>query len=236
MNSIGFNASWDVAENFNLQARLPRFARAAVIRTTRITGGGETAFSLAGKVPSTGVRLRARRPDWVARTSGPRRSSSTTACRSRRARCSRPARRLTPTPAATRTTTSTRSSLGSQILRINYQEQNTEIKQTRFDGKFKFEDGSIVGLRRGDSRHADRMQLSSGSNLTMGDWGVGDTGTVPDMVALADAVQPHGCVQRLQPGWCSDRRLEGQCGRPRPVGHRTMATPTGRKLLLRMVS
>ena len=38
------------------------------------------------------------------------------------------------------------SSLGSQILRINYQEQNTDIKQGRLDGKFTFENGSTFGF------------------------------------------------------------------------------------------
>ena len=38
------------------------------------------------------------------------------------------------------------SSLGSQILRINYQEQNTDIKQARIDGKFTFENGSTFGF------------------------------------------------------------------------------------------
>ena len=38
------------------------------------------------------------------------------------------------------------TSLGSQILRIDYQEQNTDIKQARIDGKFTFENGSTFGF------------------------------------------------------------------------------------------
>ena len=45
-------------------ARLSRFRAPAACRTMPITGGGETSFSLAGKVPSTGNCAR-RRPDGL---------------------------------------------------------------------------------------------------------------------------------------------------------------------------
>ena len=53
LNSIGFNASWDVAENFNLGFDFHN-SRAGSHPDDGVTGGSQTSFSLAGKVPSTG--------------------------------------------------------------------------------------------------------------------------------------------------------------------------------------
>ena len=138
--------------------------------------------------------------------------------------CRLPRARLFPTSQAAYANTGgnsdysfDQSSLGSQILRIAYQEQNTDIKQSRIDGKFTFERRQHVRLRRGNPRH-ETHQLASGSNLTMGDWGVGDAGSVPDMVALLTPFSVSGFVRRLQSGRRSDWRLEGQCERSRPVG------------------
>ena len=116
------------------------------------------------------------------------------------------------------------SSLGSQILRINYQEQNTDIKQSRIDGKFKFEGGSTFGFGV-ETRAMEAHQLASGSNLTMGDWGVGDAGHVPDMVALLTPFSLTGAFDDFTPvgaptgGWKGNANVLWLSGRPRPRLH-----------------
>src|SRR6185295_12356695 len=52
LRSVGFNANWDVSEQFNLNFDF-HDSRARSLPDYPITGGGQTAFSLAGKVPST---------------------------------------------------------------------------------------------------------------------------------------------------------------------------------------
>ena len=197
LNSIGFNASWDIAENFNLGVDY-HDSRSGSHPNDPVTGGSQTAFSLAGKVPSNGVSCAPLARLLAARTSGRRRSSSTTACRLRRAHCSRRAVTLTPTLTVNSDYNFTAASLGSQILRINYQEQNTEIKQSRLDGKFKFENGNSLGFGV-ETRAMETHQLSSGSNLTMGDWGVLDAGTQPAMVALLTPFSLTGAFNDFNP-------------------------------------
>jgi len=212
MNGIGFNASWDIAENFNLQADY-HDTRAGSHPNDPITGGGETLFSLAGKVPSTGNCAR----------------GDPTGCTNFWTQTFQfntglpvAGRTLYPTSQAAYAGTGGNSdysfdttSLGSQILRINYQEQNTEIKQSRLDGKFKFENGSTLGFGV-ETRAMHMHALSSGSNLTMGDWGVGDAGKVPDMVALLTPFSLTGAFNDFNPvgaptgGWKGNADTLGQ--------------------------
>src|SRR5690606_12543039 len=74
------------------------------------------------------------------------------------------------------------ANIGSQILRINYQDQATDLTQARLDGTLEFDQGRFqFGV---ETRALETHQRSSSSNMTLGDWGVSDTGNVPDMVAL----------------------------------------------------
>ena len=242
LNSIGFNASWDVSRQLQPRLRLPQLAVRAAMPDDGVTGGSETAFSLAGKVPST-CSSTARR----IRPIRPRRSCAMHQLLDADVPVQqRPAGRgahVVPDQLAAYAGTGGNtdytfgpSSLGSQILRIDYQEQNTDIKQARIDGKFTFENGSTFGFGV-ETRAMESRQLLRTRNLTMGDWGVGDTGTGAGHGRAADAVQPHGRVRRLHSGRCSDRRLEGQCERCSgqwALDHGVHAT--GRKLPLRTVS
>ncbi|HEV7605781.1 MAG TPA: TonB-dependent receptor [Steroidobacteraceae bacterium] len=216
LNSVGFNASWDVAENFNLGFDF-HDSRAGSHPDDGITGGSQTSFSLAGKVPSAGI-------------------GATPGCGRAQSGCTNfwtqtfqfngglpvASRTLFPTSTAAYAGTGGNSdytfdtsSLGSQILRINYQEQNTDIKQSRIDGKFKFEGGSTFGFGV-ETRSMSTHLLSSGSNLTMGDWGVGDTGLVPDMVALLTPFSLTGAFDDFNPvgaptgGWKGNANVLGQ--------------------------
>ena len=60
------------------------------------------------------------------------------------------------------------SQLGSQVLRIGYQAQETEVKQARLDGKLEFENGRFqFGF---DTRKVEMNQRTSGGYLEMGTW------------------------------------------------------------------
>jgi TonB-dependent receptor len=217
LNSIGLNASWDVAENFNLGFDFHN-SRAGSHPDDGITGGSQTAFSLAGKVPSTGI------------------GGNPANCARGAAGCTNfwtqtfqfngglpvASRTLFPTSMDAYANTNgnsdytfNQSSLGSQILRIAYQEQNTDIRQSRIDGKFKFEGGSTFGFGV-ETRAMQTHQLASGSNLTMGDWGVGDAGNVPDMVALLTPFSLTGAFDDFSPvgaptgGWKGNANVLGQ--------------------------
>jgi TonB-dependent receptor len=216
LNSIGFNASWDVAENFNLGFDFHN-SRAGSHPDDGVTGGSQTSFSLAGKVPSVGVGA------------NPGCGRAQTGCTNFWTQTFMfndglpiAARTLFPTSTAAYAGTGGNSdysfgptSLGSQILRINYQEQNTDIKQSRIDGKFKFENGSTFGFGV-ETRSMSAHQLNSNSNLTMGDWGVGDTGLVPDMVALLTPFSLTGAFDDFNPvgaptgGWKGNANVLGQ--------------------------
>jgi TonB-dependent receptor len=216
LNSIGFNASWDVAENFNLGFDFHN-SRAGSHPDDGVTGGSQTSFSLAGKVPSAGIGA------------NPGCGRAQTGCTNFWTQTFMfndglpvAARTLFPTSTAAYAGTGGNNdysfgptSLGSQILRINYQEQNTDIKQSRIDGKFTFENGSTFGFGV-ETRAMSAHQLNSNSNLTMGDWGVSDTGNVPDMVALLTPFSLTGAFDDFTPvgaptgGWKGNANVLGQ--------------------------
>jgi TonB-dependent receptor len=72
--------------------------------------------------------------------------------------------------------------LGSQVLRINFQQQETEVKQARLDGEFSFENGKFqFGF---DTRKVEMHQRTSGGYLEMGTWSVNDASQVGGMVDM----------------------------------------------------
>ena len=106
------------------------------------------------------------------------------------------------------------SSLGSQVLRIGYQDQVTDIKQGRLDGEFVFENGSSLGFGV-ETRAMESHQRASGGYMALGDWGVGDAGSVPDMVALLTPFSLTGAFDDFNPvgaptgGWKGNANMLG---------------------------
>ena len=84
LKSPGFNANWQVTERFNLDLDI-HDSKATSLPNDPVTGGGETLATFAVRVPSV---CDPARTTTTARTGSCRRSSSTMACRSRRARSS----------------------------------------------------------------------------------------------------------------------------------------------------
>ena len=133
---------WDVDRQLQPRRRLPRLEAASSLPDDRITGGSETPFSLAGKVPSTLHSGRCGRP--AARTSGrrvPFNDGLPLATRT-----------LFPTTAASRhwrqlDYTFRRRAWVRRYCASTIRTRTTDIKQARLDGKFKFEDPAAVRLR-----------------------------------------------------------------------------------------
>ena len=68
--------------------------------------------------------------------------------------------------------------LGSQPLRLFYQDQVTDITQARLDGGFEFEDGKVqFGV---ETRSMEMHQRGSEAYFPLGDWGIGTPGEIPD--------------------------------------------------------
>jgi TonB-dependent receptor len=222
LKSLGFNVSWDVSEKFNLGVDF-HDSQATSMPDDPITGGGQTAFSVAGKVPSTCLQFYAANPaDPTAAI--PCRNASNFWTQTFNFNNGLPiaARTLFPSQLDAYANTSGNpdysfdaSSLGSQILRIAYNDQTTNIKQARLDGKFKIDERQTLGFGV-ETRTMDSRQRSSSSNLTMGDWGVGDSGNVPDMVNLLAPFSLTGAFDDFNPvgaptgGWKGNANVLGQ--------------------------
>ncbi|MGJ8691637.1 MAG: TonB-dependent receptor [Thalassotalea sp.] len=68
--------------------------------------------------------------------------------------------------------------LGSQITRIAYSTQETNIKQIQFDGTYEFEQGTLdFGI---DHRSSELKQQHSQSRVWLGRWGVQFPGDIPE--------------------------------------------------------
>ncbi|HEY5808818.1 MAG TPA: TonB-dependent receptor [Povalibacter sp.] len=176
LSSIGFNMSWDVSDRLKVGLDY-HDSEAKSIPHDPITGASQTAFSLAGKVPSTGNCTTGTCTNYWVQTFQFNDGLPIAA------------RTLYPTNLAAAAGTGGNpdytfdaTSLGSQVLRTSFQEQTTDIQQLRLDSSFEFDEGRLqFGL---ETRDMSMHQRTSGGYLAMGDWGVGDVGTVGSMVDL----------------------------------------------------
>jgi TonB-dependent receptor len=176
LNSIGFNASWDVSDRLNVGLDY-HTSESESTPNDPITGGSQTAVSFAGKVPSTG-------------------NCTTGVCtgfwtQEFQFNNGLPiaGRTLYPTntDALARTNGNSNfifdaATLGSQVMRSNYQEQVTEVDQLRLDSSIEFDEGRLqFGV---ETRDMEMTQKTSSGYMALGDWGVADLGQVPGMVDL----------------------------------------------------
>ncbi|HEY4368911.1 MAG TPA: TonB-dependent receptor [Steroidobacteraceae bacterium] len=208
LKSVGFNADWKMTDRFSLALDY-HDSKAESLPDDPITGGGQTAFSVAGKVPSTGNCTTGVCSNFWTQTFQFNNGLPIAA------------RTLYPTNTDALAGTNgnpdysfSDSSLGSQVLRIAYQDQVTEIKQGRLDGALDFDNGRLqFGV---ETRSMQTTQRASASNLTMGDWGVGDAGAVPDLVALLQPFSLTGAFDDFNPngaprgGWKGNADVLGQ--------------------------
>ncbi|MEH6548804.1 MAG: TonB-dependent receptor [Pseudomonadales bacterium] len=68
--------------------------------------------------------------------------------------------------------------VGSQVVRVFYADQTTEITQFKIDGSFAFDNGQFdFGI---DSREMESQARKSDRYMAMGDWGIAHVGDIPD--------------------------------------------------------
>jgi TonB-dependent receptor len=100
--------------------------------------------------------------------------------------------------------------LGSQVMRIFYQDQVTDITQARLDGGFEFEDGKFqFGV---ETRTMEMSQKGSEAYFPNGDWGVARPGEIPD-----DLVSPFCTVCQFEDFSLGDASRVGFKANPIPL-------------------
>jgi TonB-dependent receptor len=199
LNSVGFNAGWNVTDRFNLSFDF-HDSKAESLPDDPVTGGGETLMSFAARVPSTctvpdGSDCTNRFVQQFMFNSGLPISKrilfpETTAA--------------APTSGGNENYAFTTNDLGSQVLRVNFQEQITDIQQTRLDGGLDMADGFSLGmgalkfnegrLQFGvETRAMESRQRGSNAQMTLGNWGVASPGEIP-----ANLLTPFAITQEFE--------------------------------------
>jgi TonB-dependent receptor len=186
LSSVGFNMNWEVSDRISVDVDY-HDSKARSLPNDSTTGGGETTFSLAGKTRGNCLAFY------------PGAGANTPICQNSENAWDQVFGFNNGLPVAGRTlfadtnamlagtggnsnVSFNEQSLGSQVLRLNYQGQETEIEQFRAGSSLDFDEGRFqFGL---ETRDMEMHSRSSSGYMALGDWGVGDAGTVPDMVAL----------------------------------------------------
>ncbi|MET0582008.1 MAG: TonB-dependent receptor, partial [Pseudoxanthomonas sp.] len=180
LSSLGFNAAWDVSEDFRLSFDAHN-SKNESRPNDPLTGGGSIFASIAGTNNcTTGPHCGG---SWVQElffNGGLPRGSQTW---------------YPTTPDAVAGTNGVvnpgfvEGEIGSQVLRINAQTQVSEIKQGRIDGEWNFDSGRFqFGV---DSSKSSTHRLQAAENYsTLGDWSVAN---VDEDVAngLMDLIRPY---------------------------------------------
>jgi TonB-dependent receptor len=187
LNSIGFNAQWAVSDNFTVGFDV-HDSEAESLPNDGTTGGGETLFSFAARVPSTCV---------------PAGGNNCTNRFLQTFYFNNGLPLATRTLFADPTLTAPASGgdpnfafqpqhLGSQYLRVNYQEQTSDITQARLDGTLKFDDDKRIQFGI-ETRAMESRQRASNAQMTLGDWGVARPGELP-----SDLLQPFSLIGQFE--------------------------------------
>nr|WP_206861667.1 TonB-dependent receptor [Lysobacter changpingensis] len=181
LDSLGLNVKWDVTDRFRL-AFDAHNTTSKSLPNDPVTGGGSTFFSIAGTNNCTvgpycggnwaqelwfnnGLPIGARTwyPDPTSAVSG---ANGT----------------VNPDFPV--------EQVGSQVLRINSQRQETEVKQGRIDGEYNFDDGRFM-FGVDSSRTTMIRKQTTEAYSTLGDWGVANTGNEP---GLAELLRPVNII------------------------------------------
>jgi TonB-dependent receptor len=104
--------------------------------------------------------------------------------------------------------------MGSQVARIFYAAQTTDITQVKIDGSFEFEDGRFdFGV---ESRAMETVQQASDRYMGLGDWGIANPGEIPaDLIQdfnLAGEYDDYNTSASSQIGFKGDARALAQWG------------------------
>jgi TonB-dependent receptor len=198
LDSVGFNVDWQVTDRFSLALDANR-SEAKSLPNDGITGGSQTAFSLAGVPMCAGSGA----------TVGDI-PNSTAPCAGFVVQQYDFSGDL---PVATRLIYADQAAaearlngndsyvfdanhIGSQVMRINYQQVDSEIKQYRLDGDFALNDNNRFSFGV-ETREMDWHQRSSNNQMNMGNWGAVDAGTATG-ASLAAILTPYNLVGLME--------------------------------------
>lgn len=150
LDSLGFNVEWDVNDAFSLV--LDAYDSTMESLPTGPGKAGEVAFSMGAPV------LTSQRVDW----SSDLPTFSFVVDDSTR---------------GNKNGVLDKGDMGSQVARIFYAAQTTDITQVKLDGAFEFEDGRFeFGV---ESRAMETNQQASDRYMGLGDWGIANPGEIP---------------------------------------------------------
>lgn len=215
LKSLGFNADWKVTDRFGLTLDVHK-SEAKSLPNDPLTGGSQTAFSFAAVPMCThdntgGVHTLGNVAPTAARPNPPPCAGFIVQEYDFSGKLPIATRWLYPDhdSAAARENGNSNGVLGadylgSQIMRVGYQQADSEIKQYRLDGQFELNDNNRFAFGI-EQRDMDWHQRSSNNQMTMGDWGANDAGT-PRGASLATVVQPYnqvGLFNDFNPGTAS---------------------------------
>lgn len=185
LDSIGLNVKWDVTDRFRL-AFDAHNTTSKSLPNDPVTGGGSTFFSIAGTNNCTvgpycggnwaqelwfnnGLPIGAR--TWYTDPASAASGANGT---------------VNPDFPP--------EQIGSQVLRINSQRQETEVKQGRIDGEYNFDDGRFLFGVDSSNVTMKRMQATEAYS-TLGDWGVANTGNEPGLQELLTPISIIGMFE-----------------------------------------
>ena len=184
LDSIGFNANWQVTDRLSLDFDLHR-AETKSLPNDPITGASMTAFSFAGTngcAPGAGPYCGGNwaQEYWfntglpiMARTWYPTRADADAGTNGV----------VNPDFPA--------EQVGTQIQRIWYSRQDSKVEQGRIDGAFDFDNGRLkFGI---DSSKVSMRRLTSNDNeAVLGNWGVDNVGAEPGFQELIRPISIAG--------------------------------------------
>jgi TonB-dependent receptor len=205
LDSLGFNMDWQVTDRFSLSLDGHK-SEAKSLPNDPVTGGSQTAFSFAGVPMCAGNGAGVGQiPTPPAPGSNPN-LPNPPPCAGFVVQEYDFSRDL---PVATRLFYQNQAAafarqngnanyifngqhIGSQVMRVNYQQADSEIKQYRLDGKFDLNDNNRFAFGV-EQRDMDWHQRSSNNQMTMGNWGAVDAGT-PRGMSLTQLLTPYNLV------------------------------------------
>ncbi len=202
LSSLGFNLNWRVSDRITVDLDY-HDSKARSLPNDPVTGGGETTFSLAGKFSGDCLANYPGAPAGVT----PICQNSANAWDqvfvfnnglpvAQRALFADTNAMLAGTGGNTNVDFGP-NTLGTQVMRINYQSQETDIKQFRAGSSIDFDEGRFnFGM---ETRDMEMNARASSGYMALGDWGVGDLGKVPDMVGLLRPFSLTGAFDDYNP-------------------------------------
>ena len=206
LGSLGFNALWEVSDNFRLNFDAHN-SKNRSLPNDPLTGGGSIYASIAGtnncapgSAPHCGGAwaqeywfnngLPISAPTWY---------PSMAAAVARQNGATNPG--------------FVEGEIGSQVLRVNAQTQISEIKQARIDGEWDFDDGRFMFGVATTKNSTHRLQASEAYN-TLGDWGVANVAgdTADGLVDLLTPINIVGLFDDFSYGGAGNAGWRGDAG------------------------